>query len=182
MIESFCNWFSFYNIKREINSLHINTIDFLKSNPSCSKIKNSLQNWNLSVIKHDLYGPLVLLVITTCITKCYGTALSHLLLNILPQNYHLKNILRFYKFLWKLSHKNAIKLDFAKIRGGLFLRKAADQFPVSCRFSRFFPNFCENYQIKFVFSKKATKIDEIFPSIWHLLHNIKSTVKISSIF
>ena len=95
----------------------------------------------ISVIKHDLYGPLILLVITACITKCYGTALSHLLLNILPQNYHLKDILRFYKFLWKLSHKNAIKLDFAKIRGGLFLRKAADQFPVSCGVSPFFSEF-----------------------------------------
>ena len=31
--------------------------------------------------------------------------------------------------------------------------------------------------LKFVFSKKATKL-----SIWHLLQNVKSTVKISSIF
>ena len=36
--------------------------------------------------------------------------------------------------------------------------------------------------IKFVFSKKATKIDEILPSICHLLHSVKSTMKISSIF
>ena len=33
--------------------------------------------------------------------------------------------------------------------------------------------------IKFVFSKMATKSS---PSIWHLLHNVKSTVKILSIF
>ena len=37
--------------------------------------------------------------------------------------------------------------------------------------------------IKFVFSKKATKIDKIFTVLWHLLHNVKSTtVKISTIF
>ena len=36
--------------------------------------------------------------------------------------------------------------------------------------------------LKFVFSKKVTKIDEIFTVIWHLLHNVKSTVKILSIF
>ena len=36
--------------------------------------------------------------------------------------------------------------------------------------------------IKFVFSKKDTKIDKILPSICHLLHNVKSTMKISSIF
>ena len=35
--------------------------------------------------------------------------------------------------------------------------------------------------IKFVFSKKATKIVETSPSIWHLLYNVKSRVKISSI-
>ena len=34
----------------------------------------------------------------------------------------------------------------------------------------------------FVFSKKATKIDKSSPSIWHLLHNVKSPVKIWSIF
>ena len=33
--------------------------------------------------------------------------------------------------------------------------------------------------LKFMFSKKAIKISL---SIWHLLHNVKSTVKISSIF
>ena len=36
--------------------------------------------------------------------------------------------------------------------------------------------------VKFMFSKKATKIDKSSPKIWHLLHNVKSTVKISSIF
>ena len=36
--------------------------------------------------------------------------------------------------------------------------------------------------VKFGFSKKATKIKKSSPSIWHLLHNVKSTVKISSIF
>ena len=33
-----------------------------------------------------------------------------------------------------------------------------------------------------MFSKKATKIDKIFTTIWHLLHNLKSTVKILSNF
>ena len=37
--------------------------------------------------------------------------------------------------------------------------------------------------VKSVFSKKDTKIDEIFTvHLMHLLHNVKSTVKISSIF
>ena len=36
--------------------------------------------------------------------------------------------------------------------------------------------------VKFIFFKKATKIDEIFTLIWRLLHSIKATVKISSIF
>ena len=35
--------------------------------------------------------------------------------------------------------------------------------------------------LKFVFSKKATKIDEIF-TVNLTLHNVKSTMKISSIF
>ena len=33
-----------------------------------------------------------------------------------------------------------------------------------------------------MFSKKATKIDKISPSIWHYVVSVKSTVKISSIF
>jgi hypothetical protein len=33
-----------------------------------------------------------------------------------------------------------------------------------------------------MFSKKATKIDEIFTSIWHYVVSVKLTVKISSIF
>ena len=36
--------------------------------------------------------------------------------------------------------------------------------------------------IKFIFSKKATEIDEIFTVDLRLLHSVKSTVKISSIF
>ena len=32
-----------------------------------------------------------------------------------------------------------------------------------------------------MFSKKATKNDEIFTVDWHLLHNVKSMVEISSI-
>ena len=37
--------------------------------------------------------------------------------------------------------------------------------------------------VKFIFSKKATKIDEIFTDfIWRLLHTVKLTVKILSIF
>ena len=37
--------------------------------------------------------------------------------------------------------------------------------------------------LKFVYSKKATKkMSKSSPSIWRLLHNFKSTVKISSIF
>ena len=39
----------------------------------------------------------------------------------------------------------------------------------------------EGFMVKFMFSKKATKIDEIF-TIWNLLHNVNSTVKILSIF
>ena len=38
-----------------------------------------------------------------------------------------------------------------------------------------------NYVVKFVFSMKATKIDEIF-TVDLTLHNVKSRVKISSIF
>ena len=38
------------------------------------------------------------------------------------------------------------------------------------------------FQVKFVFSKMTTNLTKSSPSIWHLLHNIKSTVKISSIF
>ena len=37
-------------------------------------------------------------------------------------------------------------------------------------------------KLKFVFSKKATKIDKIFTIDLTLLHNVKLTVKISSIF
>ena len=33
-----------------------------------------------------------------------------------------------------------------------------------------------------MFSKKATKIDEIFPSIWHYVVRVKSSVKILSNF
>ena len=40
----------------------------------------------------------------------------------------------------------------------------------------------KNAILKFMFSKKATKIDEIFTVYWHLLHNVKSSVKISSNF
>ena len=40
----------------------------------------------------------------------------------------------------------------------------------------------KNVLIKFVFSKKATKMKKSSQSIWHLLHKDKSTVKISSIF
>ena len=36
--------------------------------------------------------------------------------------------------------------------------------------------------IKFMFSRKATKIDEIFTIVWHLLHTVKLTVKILPIF
>ena len=36
--------------------------------------------------------------------------------------------------------------------------------------------------LKFMFSKKATKLTKSSPLIWHLLHNVKSMVKISSIF
>ena len=37
--------------------------------------------------------------------------------------------------------------------------------------------------VKFMFSKKATKIDEIFTvDLTLTIHNVKSTVKISSIF
>ena len=36
--------------------------------------------------------------------------------------------------------------------------------------------------VKFKFSKKATEIDKIFPSIWRYVVSVKSTVKISSIF
>ena len=40
-----------------------------------------------------------------------------------------------------------------------------------------------NYHVKFVFSKKASKIEEIFTVYFmQLLHNIKSTVNISLIF
>ena len=35
--------------------------------------------------------------------------------------------------------------------------------------------------LKFMFSKKATKIDEIFSTVDLTLHNFKSSVKISSI-
>ena len=36
--------------------------------------------------------------------------------------------------------------------------------------------------LKFMFSKKATKIDKISPAIWHYVVSVKSTVKISLIF
>ena len=36
--------------------------------------------------------------------------------------------------------------------------------------------------LKFVFSKKATKLMTSSPSIWQLLHTVKLTVKILSIF
>ena len=36
--------------------------------------------------------------------------------------------------------------------------------------------------VKFMFSKKATKNDKFSPSIWRYVVNVKSTVKISSIF
>ena len=36
--------------------------------------------------------------------------------------------------------------------------------------------------LKFMFSKKATKIDEIFIAIWPYVASVKSPVKISSIF
>ena len=41
------------------------------------------------------------------------------------------------------------------------------------------------HEVKFMFSKKATKIDQIFTSIWYYVIyvvDVKSTVKISSIF
>ena len=40
-------------------------------------------------------------------------------------------------------------------------------------------------QLKFTFSKKATKIDKIFTvtvTLWHLLHNLKLKVKVSPNF
>ena len=37
-------------------------------------------------------------------------------------------------------------------------------------------------RLKFVFFKKAKKSTKSSPSIWHLLHNVKSRVKILSIF
>ena len=40
----------------------------------------------------------------------------------------------------------------------------------------------QNPSLKFMFSKKATKIDEIFTVDLTLLHNVKSMVKILSIF
>ena len=36
--------------------------------------------------------------------------------------------------------------------------------------------------VKFIFSKKATKLTKSSRSIWYLLHNVKSTVKILSNF
>ena len=38
------------------------------------------------------------------------------------------------------------------------------------------------HMLKFIFSKKATKIDKIFTVDRRLLHSLKLTVKISSIF
>ena len=42
------------------------------------------------------------------------------------------------------------------------------------------PIYLGNMILKFVFSKKATKLTKSSLLIWHLLHNVKSTVKISS--
>ena len=52
-----------------------------------------------------------------------------------------------------------------------------------------YPKYYENskvvvmttFYLKFLFSKKATKIEEIF-TVYLTLHNVKLTVKISSIF
>ena len=41
------------------------------------------------------------------------------------------------------------------------------------------PEFLDELQVKFMFSKKATKSDE---TIWRLLNTVKLTVKILSIF
>ena len=43
--------------------------------------------------------------------------------------------------------------------------------------------FCKKFpSVKFMFSKKAKKIDEIFTDVWQYVVNVKSMVKISSIF
>ena len=69
-------------------------------------------------------------------------------------------------------------------------QKSPCSFQISCESEIFYKcittfwdqgNSKQPIEVNFVFSKKPQNLTKSSPSIWHLLHTVKSTVKISSI-
>ena len=77
-----------------------------------------------------------------------------------------------FAYLWTNEPQNGYSGALARITNELFGHEKQDWkgFSISQAVQ----------EIKFVFSKKATKIDEIFTVDLTLTHNVKSMVKISS--